>query len=151
MAVLCAIGFKHLKGGPIFEADKAKVTKAEGVNLGLPRKPSNRQVTILSLEQWLEACSALNITLPWFTRRANLLVSGIEFNAGHIGKVINIGDLQLLVTGETEPCYKMDWVHPGLSAALNCYFRAGVTCKVINNANIEVGNAMHITEQLSLF
>jgi MOSC domain-containing protein YiiM len=151
MSVLYSIGFKNLKGGPIFEAYKAKITKERGVNLGLPRKQSNRQVTLLSLDQWQAACDFLNVQLPWTTRRANMLVSGIEFNTQYIGKVINIGQLQLLITGETEPCYKMDWVHPGLSIALSRNFRAGVTCKVLNNADIEVGNAIHITEQLNLF
>jgi MOSC domain-containing protein YiiM len=74
----------------------------------------------------------------------------MQFNAEHIGKVIHIGELQLLITGETQPCIKMDWVHKGLSAVLN-NFRAGVTCKVLNDADIKVGDTIHITEQLSLF
>jgi len=151
MAELSAIGYKNLKGGPVFEASSAKVTKDKGVNLGLPRKASNRQVTLLSLEQWQQACEVLNIRLPWTARRANLLVCGLQFNAQHIGKVIHIGQLQLLITGETEPCFKMDWVHPGLSFVLNDKFRAGVTCKVLNNADIQVGDMVHITEQFSLF
>ena len=65
--------------------------------------------------------------------------------------MIHIGQLQLLITGETEPCFKMDWVHPGLSFVLNDKFRAGVTCKVLNNADIQVGDMVHITEQFSLF
>ena len=85
MAELSAIGYKNLKGGPVFEASSAKVTKDKGVNLGLPRKASNRQVTLLSLEQWQQACEVLNIRLPWTARRANLLVCGLQFNAQHIG------------------------------------------------------------------
>jgi MOSC domain-containing protein YiiM len=150
VAELTAIGYRKVKSGPIFEVHKVKVTKAEGVMLGLPRRASSRQITVLCEEQWQQACKALNIVLPWTARRANLLICGIQFSAQHIGKVIHIGQLQLLITGETEPCFKMDLVHPGLYDALN-NFKAGVTCKVLNDAEIQIGDSIHITEQLSLF
>jgi MOSC domain-containing protein YiiM len=150
MGELTAIGYRKIKSGPLFEVHKVKVTKAEGVMLGLPRRASNRQITVLCEEQWQQACKALNIVLPWTARRANLLISGIQFSAQHIGKVIHIGQLQLLITGETEPCFKMDLVHPGLYDALN-NFKAGITCKVLNDAEIQIGDSIHITEQLSLF
>ncbi len=150
MAELTAIGYRKIKSGLMFEVHKVKVTKAEGVTLGLPRRPSSRQITVLCEEQWQQACRALNIVLPWTTRRANLLICGLQFNAQHIGKVIHIGQLQLLITGETEPCFKMDLVHPGLYDALN-NFKAGVTCKVLNDADIQIGDTIHITEQLLLF
>jgi MOSC domain-containing protein YiiM len=150
MGELTAIGYRKIKSGPLFEVHKVKVTKAEGVMLGLPRRASNRQITVLCEEQWQQACKALNIVLPWTARRANLLISGIQFSAQHIGKVIHIGQLQLLITGETEPCFKMELVHPGLYDALN-NFKAGVTCRVLNDAEIQIGDSIHITEQLSLF
>ncbi len=150
MAELTAIGNRKIKSGPMFEVHNVRVTKAEGVTLGLPRRASSRQITVLCEEQWQQACKALNIILPWTARRANLLISGIQFNAEHIGKVIHIGQLQLLITGETEPCFKMDLVHSGLCNALN-NFKAGVTCKVLNDADIQIGDNIHITEQLPLF
>lgn len=150
MAELTAIGYRKIKSGPMFEVHNVKVTKAEGVTLGLPRRASSRQITVLCEEQWQQACKALNIILPWTARRANLLISGIQFNPEHIGKVMHIGQLQLLITGETEPCFKMDLVHPGLCNALN-NFKAGVTCKVLNDADIQIGDNIHITEQLPLF
>ena len=150
MGELTAIGYRKIKSGPLFEVHKVKVTKAEGVMLGLPRRASNRQITVLCEEQWQQACKALNIVLPWTARRANLLICGIQFSAQHIGKVIHIGQLQLLITGETEPCFKMDLVHPGLYDVLN-NFKAGVTCRVLNDAEIQIGDSIHITEQLSLF
>jgi MOSC domain-containing protein YiiM len=150
MAELTAIGYRKIKSGPMFEVHNVKVTKAEGLTLGLPRRASSRQITVLCEEQWQQACMALTIILPWTARRANLLISGIQFNAEHIGKVMHIGQLQLLITGETEPCFKMDLVHPGLCNALN-NFKAGVTCKVLNDADIQIGDSIHITEQLPLF
>ncbi len=150
MAELSAIAYKHIKSGPIFEVNKVKVTKAVGLTLGLPRRSGSRQITLLSLAQWQQACKALNVKLPWTARRANLLICGLQFNAQHIGQVIHIGQLQLLITGETEPCFKMDRVQPGLSAALD-NFKAGVTAKVLNDAEIKVGDPIHLTEQLPLF
>ena len=150
MAELIAIGYKKVKSGHMFEVHQIKVTKAEGLTLGLSRRPSSRQITVLCEEQWQQACKTVNKVLPWTARRANLLICGIQFNAEHIGKVIHIGQLQLLITGETEPCFKMELVHPGLYDALN-NFKAGVTCKVLNDAEIQIGDSIHITEQLSLF
>lgn len=150
MAELTAIGYRKIKSGPMFEVHNVKVTKAEGLTLGLPRRASSRQITVLCEEQWQQVCKALTIILPWTARRANLLICGIQFNAEHIGKVMHIGQLQLLITGETEPCFKMDLVHPGLCNALN-NFKAGVTCKVLNDADIQIGDSIHITEQLPLF
>jgi len=69
---------------------KIKVTKAEGVKLGLTRRSSSRKIPLLSLEQWQRACKALNIELPWTARKANILICGIQFNAQHIGKVIHV-------------------------------------------------------------
>ena len=63
---------------------------------------------------------------------------------------IHISQLQLLITGETEPYFKMELVHSGLYDALN-NFKAGVTCKVLNDAEIQIGDTIRITEQLSLF
>mgnify|MGYP006125305909 CR=1 FL=1 len=44
----------------------------------------------------------------------------------------------------------MELVHSGLYDALN-NFKAGVTCKVLNDAEIQIGDTIRITEQLSLF
>ena len=82
--------------------------------------------------------------------RQQLATTEPQFNTQHISKVIHVSQLQLLVTGKTEPCFKMDLVHPGLYDALN-NFKAGVTCKVLNDADIQIGDNIHITEQLSLF
>ncbi len=150
MTKLTAIGYRKIKSGPMFEVRQINVTRAEGLTLGLPRRPSSRQITVLCEEQWQQACKTVNQVLPWTARRANLLICGIPFNAKHIGKVIHVGQLQLLITGETEPCFKMDLVHKGLYDALN-NFKAGVTCKVLNDADIQIGDTIHITEQLTLF
>ena len=150
MASLQGIGYKVVKGGSMLETSNALVTTTTGVAQDVFGKPSKRQVTVFSAQQWQQACDELNIELPWTTRRANLLVEGLEFGPQYIGKVLHIGDLQLHITGETDPCKKMEMAQPGLEAALTPNWRGGVTCRVLNDANINIGDSVRITEQLEL-
>ncbi len=92
----------------------------------------------MSQQQWQLACEQINVDLDWLTRRANLLISGYQFNAKDVGKIISIGtDLQLQITGETDPCKKMEIAHPGLEQALLPGWRGGVTCRVIQAGLIQ--------------
>jgi len=150
MASLQGISYKVVKRGPMLETSNALVTTTTGVAQDIFGKPSKRQVTVLSAEQWQQACNQLNIDLPWTTRRANLLIEGLLFDADSVGKILNIGELQLLITGETDPCKKMELVQPGLEAALTPDWRGGITCRVLNDANINIGDTVHLTEQLTL-
>lgn len=150
MASLQGISYKVVKRGPMLETSTALVTTSTGVAQDIFGKPGKRQVTVLSSEQWEQACESLDIQLPWTTRRANLLVEGITFSKKSVGKMLHIGHLQLLVTGETDPCKKMESAHKGLEAALTPNWRGGVTCKVLNDANINIGDQVHLSEQLSL-
>ena len=66
-----------------------------------------RQVTLLSLEGWRAACAEFGRDLDPSTRRANLIVEGLDL-ANAIGCVITIGDVVIDVLGETRPCELMD-------------------------------------------
>ena len=105
-----------------------------------------RLVTVLSNEDWGAAIAVLNardlvggIALDWTARRANLLVSGLRLPRAK-GAIIRIGAVELLVTGQTHPCWKMDAVHPGLLKALGSEWRGGVTCAVNVGGDIQVGD-----------
>ncbi|MDU0354435.1 molybdenum cofactor biosysynthesis protein [Paraglaciecola aquimarina] len=89
------------------------VSKVAGVDGDFRGKPSKRQVTVLSQEQWQQACDELQVELPWTLRRANLLITGINFDGSYVGKQIKIGQLLLLITRETDPCPRMDEQHQG--------------------------------------
>jgi MOSC domain-containing protein YiiM len=66
------------------------------------------------------------------------MISGYQFSAADVGKVIQIGDdLQLIITGETDPCKKMEQAYSGLEQALTPNWRGGVTCKVIASGLIQ--------------
>ncbi|MFT4747905.1 MAG: MOSC domain-containing protein YiiM [Congregibacter sp.] len=116
------------------------VSKVAGVDGDFRGKPGKRQVTVMSIEQWQLACDELGTILPWTIRRANLLVDGVSFDATMIGQQIKIGQCILYITGETDPCPKMDAQHQGLTHALTPDWRGGVCCRVISDGRIKVGD-----------
>ncbi|MFV7771186.1 MOSC domain-containing protein [Shewanella marisflavi] len=142
MASLQGISYKVVKGGPMLETSAALVTTSTGVAQDVFGKPGKRQVTLLSSQQWMQACNDLGVDLHWTARRANLLIDGINFGPQDKGKIIQIGALQLEITGETDPCKKMEKVSQGLEAALRPDWRGGVTCRVLNDAEISIGDTV---------
>ncbi|MCE9679667.1 MOSC domain-containing protein [Shewanella sp. AS1] len=150
MASLQGISYKVVKNGPMLETTSALVTTNTGVAQDIYGKSSKRQVTVLSSEQWQLACDQLDATLPWTVRRANLLIEGMQFDASHKGKILKIGELELLITGETDPCHKMEAAHAGLEAALKPDWRGGVTCRVLTDAHINISDRVYLTDPQEL-
>lgn len=140
---LIDIAIREKSRAPMQTLTNAMLTKATGVYGDFRGKPNNRQVTLLSQSQWQAACHELGTQLPWTTRRANLLVNGIEFDAGMVKKALKIGDAVLLITGETDPCLRMDQAHMGLKQALTPNWRGGVTCRVIADGKITTGDKLN--------
>ncbi|MCS6153906.1 MOSC domain-containing protein [Shewanella baltica] len=140
MPKLLAIAYKTVKRGPMNEVLCANVTQLSGVEKDVFGRPGKRQVTVLSKIQWQQACHSIEADLPWTTRRANLLVDDLVFSSADVGKHLQIGELQLEITGETDPCKKMEIAHVGLEAALTPDWRGGVTCRVLNDAMIHLGD-----------
>lgn len=138
MTKLVGIAYKTEKRGAMITTKHASVTQKNGVENDIFGRPGKRQVTVMSLQQWQQACNEVDKNLPWFTRRANLLVDGLSFSALDQGKQLVIGELILEVTGETDPCKKMEIAYPGLEKALLPDWRGGVTCRVLNDASIAI-------------
>lgn len=138
--ILSGIAFRHKTKAPMQIKHESMVTRVAGIEEDARGKPGKRQVTILSEEQWKLACDELQITLPWTIRRANLLVKGLQFDERFIGKQIKIGGLILFVTGETDPCAKMNSQVKGLTQALRPNWRGGVCCKVMADGRIKIGD-----------
>ncbi|MGL5047568.1 MAG: MOSC domain-containing protein [Shewanella sp.] len=144
MPKLLAIAYKTVKRGPMNEVICANVTQLSGVEKDVFGRPGKRQVTVLSKRQWQQACHSLEADLPWTTRRANLLVDDLVFSSADVGKHLQIGELRLEITGETDPCKKMEIAHVGLEAALTPEWRGGVTCRVLNDAMIHLGDEISL-------
>lgn len=139
MLELCGIAIRAGRKAPMQALDRAVVTPERGVAGDFRGRPGKRQVTVLSRESWDRACAELGADLPWMTRRANLLVSGLEFAPAHVGSTLRFGELVLQITRETDPCERMDQAHPGLRAALDPDWRGGVCCRVIAGGEIVLG------------
>ena len=56
------------------------------------------------------------------------------------GNRLKIGDVLLEITGETDPCFRMDEQQEGLQEALRPHWRGGVTCRVLSEGQIAVGD-----------
>ena len=142
MGHLLAIARAPVKRGPLTDVPEAAVGVADGVDGDARGKRPGRQVTVVFREGWDAACRELGVELPWTTRRANLLVEGVE--VPREGKRLVIGSLVLEVTQETQPCQVMEAAHRGLRAALTPDWRGGVCCRVLQGGTIRVGDRVEV-------
>ena len=130
------------------EVAAARITVESGVNGDARGKPGRRQATVISRRAWEAACTELGVAhLPWTTRRANLLVDGIDL-CGKIGYDLRVGDAVLTISGQTRPCQVMEQAHPGLMAALRPEWRGGVTCRVRRAGDVAVGSEVILTRNV---
>lgn len=119
--------------------DAATISVAAGVDGDHRGQLPRRQVTVIAREGWEAACADLGRALPWTTRRANILVEGLAL-AEATGRTIRIGEVALAITGETDPCSRMEEQAQGLRDALAPEWRGGVTCEVAQGGEIAVGD-----------
>jgi len=110
-----------------------------------PGKSSRRQVTILMAEDWTAALAELGTPVSWEQRRANLLVEGIVLPRQE-GARVRIGAALLEITGECDPCRRMDAVADGLQLALRPEWRGGRICRVIGEGAIAIGDEVRIED-----
>ncbi len=111
------------------------------------RKPGGlgrRQVTLMEAGDWDRAMTEVGRTIPWFERRANLLVEGLDLPQT-AGVRLAIGaDVVLEITRETDPCERMEALAPGLRAALTPDWRGGACTRVLAGGRIAVGDLIRI-------
>lgn len=147
MATLLGIAIKRVKRAPMELLPQVQLSAACGLEGDYRGAPGKRQVTLLSLAAWQRACAELGVALPWQTRRANLLVDDLPLHET-TGALITLGAAVLEVTGETDPCERMEAAHPGLFAALAPQWRGGVTCRVVEGGLLAVGMDVTFTPAL---
>ena len=145
MTTLKGIAIRKQSKGAMVLLQQSIITRQHGVANDLRGKPGKRQVTVLAEPSWQQACDEINTQLPWQLRRANLLVTDIEFTAADVGKTLSIGSVRLLITRETDPCHWMDKVQFGLQQALAKHWRGGVCCQVIHDGTINIGDIVTLT------
>ena len=79
--------------------------------------------------------------VSWTARRANIFVDGMEFNQA-TGAHVTIGEVELEVMSETDPCDIMDNAYPGLKDALLPDWRAGCRTRVLKGGSIKIGDTI---------
>ena len=138
MGKLEAIWLKRARGGPMDPVGEAFAVKGRGLEGGADFGPT-RQVTLIEREVFERLKAELNDSVEPVMRRANLMVSGIRLENTR-DRTLAVGDLRILIGGETRPCGRMDEGCEGLMDALAPHWGGGAHGSVVNNATIAVGD-----------
>jgi MOSC domain-containing protein YiiM len=134
------IWIKTAHRGEMRPVERARLAAGKGLE-GNADQGGERQVTLLEQERWNAATAELGVALDPATRRANLLVSGIDL-AHSAGRTLALGAARLRIRSETEPCRLMDRFSRGLRRALEPDWRAGASAEVLDDAEIRVGDEL---------
>jgi MOSC domain-containing protein YiiM len=140
-AVVEQIWIKRGKRAPMDPVQGATLVAGRGI-AGNSNQGGKRQVTILSAAHWEENTRHLPDVQPMM-RRANLLVSDIDFDRHSPGRVLRVGATRIRIFGETRPCERMDEACDGLRAALSGPWGGGAFGEVIEGGEIAVGDPVH--------
>ena len=148
MAKLLGIATHAESKGKITTHQSIKVKEKKGLK-GDYQGELNPQtaVTILSKKSWNKALQECGADLNWTERRANLLIDDIELSDEMIGRQIQIGNVLLEITAETDPCNRMEKLHPGLKKALKPKWRGGARCRVLRKGEIQIGDPVTILKR----
>jgi MOSC domain-containing protein YiiM len=118
--------------------DTAMLEPGAGIR-GNANRGGRRQVTIISAERWEAICAGLAADIPPSTRRANLMVSGLDLENTR-GRILRLGRVRLRINGETRPCWQMEEAHAGLQAAMDPHWGGGVFTEVLEGGEIRTGD-----------
>jgi MOSC domain-containing protein YiiM len=146
---LLGIARKTRPRGVVETLDRAVVGLSSGIggdHRGVlkPGGRGRRQVTAMALADWRAALADLGApAIPWSDRRANLLVDGIDLPRQR-GALLRIGAALFEITGECDPCKRMEAVAPGLEAALTPGWRGGRTMRVLAGGDIAIGDTITV-------
>ena len=132
--------------GPIEVLEAVRITPEAGVEGDRNGSKSRRQVSLLEAGDWAAAITEAGASLPWWERRANLLVE--DFDLPHGGDVrVRIGaDVVIELKTEIDPCERMEELAPGLRHALVPDWRGGVGGKVVSGGTVRVGDTVRIEQ-----
>ena len=126
-------------------ADRARVVAGRGI-VGNANQGGKRQVTIVSNKHWEEVTAPLGDTPDPRLRRANLLVSDIDFS-GARGKILKIGNVRVRIYGETRPCEQMDEAVDGLQKAMSVPWGGGAHGEVLTDGEIAIGDRVELDDE----
>lgn len=125
--------------------DRAELLADRGI-VGNADQGGRRQVTLLAAEAWRRVEDTLGESVDPASRRANILLSGIDLEETR-DRVLRLGGVRVRIRGETRPCTLMDDARPGLRSALDPDWRGGVFGVILDSGSVAVGDGAHWVEE----
>ena len=124
---------------PMQEVTSANLITGQGIqgdrHLKKDGSRSKRQVLLMDQE------TLKNFNLADGEIRENITVSGINLPQLQSGKRLSLGSTVILkITGECEPCSRMDEIRPGLQSLLEG--KRGMLAYVESGGEIKIGDAI---------
>ncbi|MBI1901839.1 MAG: MOSC domain-containing protein [Planctomycetia bacterium] len=135
---ITGIALRTSRSGPMREVVSVQAVPGGGL-VGDHGGRGERGLTLLSAERWRQVVEELKTDLPWHTRRANVLVAGLDL-AALIGKRVRLGEAEIVVRGETDPCGETERQFAGLQEALVPDCRGGVFGRIVVGGTVRVGD-----------
>ena len=131
----------RVKGTPSDPVQAARAVSAEGLEGDRSRNPRNlRQVLVMDKE------TLDHYGLEPGQVKENVTVTGLDLSQARQGNVFFIGNednhVTLEVTGDCEPCQKMDALIPGLRQEI--FGRRGILTVVLQGGEINVGDPIRL-------
>lgn len=131
---------KRAHRGAMDPRDSIELVEGRGVE-GSADRGGRRQVTILEREVWDALMFELGSYAGPETRRANVLVSGIDLRASR-GRVLRLGATRVRIAGEVKPCERMEEAVAGLRAAMYPEWRGGAFAQIVEGGEVTVGDVV---------
>jgi MOSC domain-containing protein YiiM len=137
----------RVKGTPPDPVESARAISAEGLEGDRSRNPRNlRQVLVMDKE------TLDKYGLQPGQIKENITVTGMDLSGAVQGNVFFIGSpdnqVTLEVTGDCEPCQKMDALIPGLQKEI--FGHRGILTVVLQGGEISVGDTIRLEPQHSV-
>ena len=129
------------KLSPMDQVDKIELITGQGIvgdrHLRTDGTRSKRQILLMDIETLIEfGLSERDI-------KENITVQGIDFSLIKLGNIVRIGmDVVLEITGDCEPCSRMDELRSGLKNAIDG--RRGMLAYVKSGGTISSGDSITV-------
>ncbi|MQG22447.1 MAG: hypothetical protein FI688_03115 [SAR202 cluster bacterium] len=136
-----SLGIAVSKLSPMDQVDKIELITGQGIvgdrHLRTDGTRSKRQILLMDIETLIEfGLSERDI-------KENITVQGIDFSLIKLGNTVRIGmDVVLEITGDCEPCSRMDELRSGLKNAIDG--RRGMLAYVKSGGTISSGDSITV-------